>query len=82
MMIHWQRTYSFHHDSHFVSGFNIFAFCVFDVRLSDVIILSLQRFRYNWAIGDGIREKITDRFTFPMDLDFAQYLEQPVKPKT
>ena len=46
-------------------------------HLSEVMILSLGRFRYNWQIG-GVREKITDRYTFPQELDFAPYLENPV----
>lgn len=47
-------------------------------NLSPVMILSLNRFRFNWDLGDGVREKITDRFTFPQEIDFAPYIEGPV----
>lgn len=47
-------------------------------KLSPVMILSLNRFRFNWDLGDGVREKITDRFTFPHEIDFAPYIESPV----
>lgn len=44
-------------------------------KLSQVMILSLDRFQMDW---DGVREKLMDRFTFPQELDFAQYMEEPV----
>jgi uncharacterized UBP type Zn finger protein len=47
-------------------------------KLSPVIIISLGRFRFSWEREDGVREKITDRFTFPQELDFAPHMESPV----
>ena len=47
-------------------------------ELSPVMIFSLCRFRFNWERDDGMREKITDRFTFPQELDFANHMESPV----
>ena len=47
-------------------------------KLSQVMILSLGRFRFNWERDDPVREKITDRFTFPLELDFKEYTEPQV----
>jgi len=47
-------------------------------KLSQIMILSLGRFRMNWEREDGVREKITDRFTFPQELDFSHYMEESV----
>jgi len=47
-------------------------------KLSPVMIFSLGRFRFSWQREDGVREKITDRFTFPQELDFAPHMESPV----
>ena len=47
-------------------------------KLPPVMILSLNRFRFNWDIGDGVREKNVDRFTFPHEMDFAPYVTSRV----